>query len=132
MYEHVLGEQMMFAQMLFGHVMRSQVLGRTVSMIGIFGTLRKVVSPDRKDQRPAAPLEQERKQHNLFEAAATYVSASVEEDQARIDEASGWVSPEALSFGINELACRAVIALARERDESPQTVARTLLGLPTD
>jgi hypothetical protein len=40
------------------------------------------------------------------------------------------VSPEALSFGVNELACRAVIALARERDESPGTVARTLLGLP--
>jgi hypothetical protein len=40
------------------------------------------------------------------------------------------VSPEALSFGVNELACRAVIALARERDESPRTVARTLLGLP--
>ncbi|WP_406386010.1 hypothetical protein [Streptomyces sp. NBC_01618] len=102
-------------------------------MIGIFGSLRKVVSPDRKGERPVAPLDQDRrKQHNLFEAAATYVSASVEEDQARIDEASGWVSPEALSFGVSELACRAVIALARERDESPQTVARTLLGLPTD
>ena len=42
-----------------------------------------------------------------------------EDDQDRIDEAAGWVSPEALSFGVNELACRAVIALARERDESP-------------
>ncbi|MFE7357280.1 hypothetical protein ACFU8Q_30070 [Streptomyces sp. NPDC057543] len=102
-------------------------------MIDIFGSLRKVVSPDRKGERPTASLDQDRrKQHNLFEAAATYVSASVEEDQSRIDEASGWVSPEALSFGINELACRAVIALARERDESPQTVARTLLGLPLD
>ncbi len=40
------------------------------------------------------------------------------------------VSPEALSFGVSELACRAVIALARERDESPRAVARTLLGLP--
>lgn len=38
--------------------------------------------------------------------------------------------PEALAFGINELACRAVIALARERSESPQTVARDLLNLP--
>lgn len=46
-----------------------------------------------------------------------------------MDEASGWVSPEALSFGVGELACRAVIALARERDESPETVARALLGL---
>ena len=53
-----------------------------------------------------------------------------EDDQQRIDEAAGWVSPEALSFGVSELACRAVIALARERDESPQTVARSLLGLP--
>jgi hypothetical protein len=68
--------------------------------------------------------------HNLFEAAAAYVSACAEDDQERIDEAAGWVSPEALSFGVNELACRAVIALARERDESPRTVARTLLGLP--
>ncbi|CAL9631704.1 hypothetical protein [Streptomyces sp. Tu 3180] len=68
--------------------------------------------------------------HNLFEAAAAYVSACAEDDQERIDEAAGWVSPEALSFGVNELACRAVIALARERDESPRTVARALLGLP--
>jgi hypothetical protein len=69
--------------------------------------------------------------HNLFEAAAAYVSACAEDDQDRIEEAAGWVSPEALSFGVNELACRAVIALARERDESPGTVARALLGLPT-
>ncbi|MEE1757493.1 hypothetical protein [Streptomyces sp. SP18CS02] len=68
--------------------------------------------------------------HNIFEAAATYVCACAEEDQERIDEASGWVSPEALSFGVNELACRAVIALARERNESPRAVARSLLGLP--
>ncbi|MFE7567290.1 hypothetical protein ACFU76_10040 [Streptomyces sp. NPDC057539] len=69
--------------------------------------------------------------HNIFEAAATYVSACAEDDQRRIDEAVDWVSPEALSFGVSELACRAVIALARERNESPQTVARGLLGLPT-
>ncbi|MEV6419284.1 hypothetical protein [Streptomyces sp. NPDC051662] len=69
--------------------------------------------------------------HNIFEAAATYVSACAEDDQRRIDEATDWVSPEALSFGVSELACRAVIALARERNESPQTVARGLLGLPT-
>ncbi|MEV7288563.1 hypothetical protein AB0O01_29130 [Streptomyces sp. NPDC093252] len=73
---------------------------------------------------------QEARGHNLFEAAAVYVSACAEDDQERIDEAAGWVSPEALSFGVSELACRAVIALARERDESPQTVARDLLGLP--
>ncbi|NEB08781.1 hypothetical protein G3I32_07830 [Streptomyces coelicoflavus] len=68
--------------------------------------------------------------HNLFEAAAAYVSACVDDDQDRIDEAAGRVSPEALSFGVNELACRAVIALARERDEPPRDVARALLGLP--
>ncbi|MFK4067007.1 hypothetical protein [Streptomyces sp. NPDC029674] len=68
--------------------------------------------------------------HNLFEAAAVYVAACAEDDQAEMDEATGWVSPEALSFGVNELACRAVIALARERDESPRAVARSLLGLP--
>ena len=59
-----------------------------------------------------------------------YVAACAEDDEERLVEAAGWVSPEALSFGVNELACRAVIALARERDESPQTVARALLGLP--
>lgn len=74
--------------------------------------------------------DRDRHTHNLFEAAAVYVSACAEDDQDQIDEAAGWVSPEALSFGVNELACRAVIALARERDESPQTVARSLLGLP--
>ncbi|MFI8189452.1 hypothetical protein ACIF8T_11755 [Streptomyces sp. NPDC085946] len=68
--------------------------------------------------------------HNLFEAAAAYVAACAEDDQDAIDEAAGWVSPEALSFGVNELACRAVPALARERDESPRAVARALLGLP--
>ncbi|MFE6409592.1 hypothetical protein ACFVOR_21980 [Streptomyces sp. NPDC057837] len=68
--------------------------------------------------------------HNLFEAAAVYVVATAEDDQERADEAAGWVSPEALSFGVNELACRAVVALARERGAPPGTVARELLGLP--
>ncbi|MEU6772592.1 hypothetical protein [Streptomyces sp. NPDC046759] len=68
--------------------------------------------------------------HNLFEAAAAYVVARAEDDQDRIEEAAAWVSPEALSFGVSELACRAVVALARERDESPAAVARILLGLP--
>ncbi|WP_320784809.1 hypothetical protein [Streptomyces sp. CRN 30] len=68
--------------------------------------------------------------HNLFEAAAAYASAYIEDDQDGMDEAAGWVSPGALSFGVNELACRAVVALARERDESPRRVARALLGLP--
>lgn len=81
--------------------------------------------------RTAADREGGRRGHNLFEAASAYVSACAEDDQERIDEAASWVSPEALSFGVTELACRAVIALARERDESPGTVTRALLGLPT-
>ncbi|MGW8951800.1 hypothetical protein [Streptomyces sp. NPDC055709] len=93
--------------------------------------LRKVRTPQEGGATSAArPAAERPRQHNLFEAAATYVSACAEDDQRGIDEASSWVSPEALSFGVNELACRAVIALARERDESPQSVARSLLGLP--
>ncbi|MFI6937984.1 hypothetical protein ACIBI4_01815 [Streptomyces sp. NPDC050418] len=72
----------------------------------------------------------EQRAHNIFEAAATFVAASIDDDQEKADRAAGWVQPEALSFGVNELACRAVIALARERDESPADVARGLLGLP--
>ncbi|MBT2441871.1 hypothetical protein J7E93_17480 [Streptomyces sp. ISL-36] len=82
-------------------------------------------APDEPRKAPGV-----RRPHNIFEAAATYVVGCVEEDQDQIEEAVTWVQPEALSFGINELACRAVIALARERDESPRTVARSLLGLP--
>ncbi|MFJ8001811.1 hypothetical protein ACIQ7D_32705 [Streptomyces sp. NPDC096310] len=94
----------------------------------MFSRLRRILV---SDGAPASAVNHPRpRQHNLFEAAATYVSACAEDDQQRIDEAAGWVSPEALSFGVNELACRAVIALARERDESPRTVARSLLGLP--
>ncbi|WP_353941055.1 hypothetical protein ABII15_04985 [Streptomyces sp. HUAS MG91] len=71
-----------------------------------------------------------RRTPNLFEAAAAYVAACAEDDQERLDEAASWVDPNALAFGVNELACRALIALARERDESPRVVARSLLGLP--
>ncbi|MEO3975006.1 hypothetical protein [Streptomyces sp. CAU 1734] len=85
----------------------------------------------RPEQAPAgAPVPSRHRQHNLFEAAASYVSGYVEDDQDQMDTASGWVSPEALSFGINELACRAILTLARERDDSPRNVARDLLGLP--
>ncbi|MFC5721533.1 hypothetical protein ACFP1Z_15285 [Streptomyces gamaensis] len=80
-------------------------------------------------RRPSTPPSQGR-QHNLFEAAATYVAACAEGDDDATAEAAHWVSPEALCFGVNELACRAVIALAREHDETPQHVARSLLGLP--
>jgi hypothetical protein len=97
----------------------------------VFNRLRRLRTffAHRPDDTPVArpPV----RQHNIFEAAAVYVSGCAEEDQEQIDEAVTWVSPEALSFGVSELACRAVIALARERDESPQAVARSLLGLPS-
>ncbi|MER6133013.1 hypothetical protein [Streptomyces sp. NPDC001815] len=101
------------------------------------GTLARLwkffARPRPAESQPAGPpakRHSEKRTHNLFEAAAAYVSACAEDDQDGVDEAATWVSPEALSFGVNELACRAVIALARERDESPTAVARTLLGLP--
>ncbi|WP_256106683.1 hypothetical protein [Streptomyces sp. ODS05-4] len=67
---------------------------------------------------------------NLLEAAAVHVAACAGDDRARAAAAEEWVSPEALAFGVRELACRAVLALARERGQDPQTVARELLGLP--
>nr|WSY56752.1 hypothetical protein OG999_45865 [Streptomyces sp. NBC_00886] len=96
----------------------------------MFDRPRKTFARFLTSTRAEARSGPERRPHNLFEAAAVYVSARVEDDQDRIEEATGWVSPEALSFGVSELACRAVVALARERDESPRTVARALLGLP--
>ncbi|MEV7196524.1 hypothetical protein AB0N81_32695 [Streptomyces sp. NPDC093510] len=99
----------------------------------MFDGLRKfwrADKPARDESGPGGDPSGHKRAHNLFEAAAVYVAACAEDDQAEMDRATGWVSPEALSFGVNELACRAVIALARERDESPQDVARTLLGLP--
>ena len=96
----------------------------------MFGRVRKSCARVIDAWRAETDTDRSTRPHNLFEAAAAYVSACAEDDQERIDEAAGWVSPEALSFGVNELACRAVIALARERDESPRTVARALLGLP--
>ncbi|MEU5340703.1 hypothetical protein AB0H18_07665 [Streptomyces sp. NPDC020766] len=104
-------------------------------MSGTLARLWKLFSRPRPIESPEHPppgkRRPEKRTHNLFEAAAAYVSACAEDDQDGIDEAATWVSPEALSFGVNELACRAVIAIARERDESPSAVARTLLGLPT-
>ncbi|MET7983668.1 MULTISPECIES: hypothetical protein [unclassified Streptomyces] len=103
-------------------------------MSGILGRLRSIgrrTTAEPPEGSPRKTIQEERKRtYNLFEAAAVYVAACAEDDQDQIDEAAAWVSPEALSFGVNELACRAVVALARERDESPQAVARTLLGLP--
>ncbi|MEX2982839.1 MULTISPECIES: hypothetical protein [Streptomyces] len=99
----------------------------------MFEKLRRRVEEARQAPAPgpsASPGSGRARQRNLFEAAAVYVAACAENDVEKSAEAARWVSPEALGFGVNELACRAVIALARERDESPQTVARTLLGLP--
>lgn len=93
----------------------------------MFHKLRKRLEEVR---RPAPVPPPANRQRNLFEAAATYVAACAENDLDGSAEAARWVSPEALSFGVNELACRAVIALAREHGESPRTVARALLGLP--
>ncbi|WP_328337121.1 hypothetical protein OG873_37175 [Streptomyces violaceus] len=97
----------------------------------MWGRFRKAGGRVADASRTETRTDGDKRSHNLFEAAAVYVAACAEDDQERADEASGWVSPEALSFGVNELACRAVIALARERGESPRTVARELLGLPT-
>ncbi|GAA3501590.1 hypothetical protein GCM10019016_086970 [Streptomyces prasinosporus] len=96
----------------------------------MWGRVRRIGGRVTDGVRARRGTERAERPHNLFEAAAAYVSARAEDDQERIDEASGWVSPEALSFGVNELACRAVVALARERGESPRTVARALLGIP--
>ncbi|MFG3131572.1 hypothetical protein ACGFZU_28210 [Streptomyces tendae] len=106
-------------------------MGRVVHL---FGRIREAWDRSRTARRTEGSKEGTAgggsRSHNLFEAAAAYVSACVEDDQDRIDEAASRVSPEALSFGVNELACRAVIALARERREPPRDVARALLGLP--
>ncbi|KAB7845558.1 hypothetical protein J7W19_29780 [Streptomyces mobaraensis NBRC 13819 = DSM 40847] len=90
---------------------------------------RRHIRPAGRDGNAPARRPPDR-QHNLFEAAAVYVAACAENDPDRSAEAARWVSPEALSFGVNELACRALVALARERGTSPQHVARSLLGLP--
>ncbi|MEU0005905.1 hypothetical protein ABZ079_16930 [Streptomyces sp. NPDC006314] len=96
----------------------------------MFDMIRKFAAALRvsKGAQPAGA--RERRAHNLFDAAAVYVVARAEDDEDRGEEAAAWVSPEALAFGVSELACRAVVALARERGESPAAVARDLLGLP--
>ncbi len=101
-------------------------------MVGVFGRLRKFRAGRPGTRRTEGGTGRDKGAHNLFEAAAVYVSASAEDDRDRMDEAAQWVSPEALSFGVGELARRAVLALARERGVPPQAVARALLGLPAD
>lgn len=99
-------------------------------VVRLFGRIRENRRRSRTVRRTGGNGGGEPRAHNLFDAAAAYVAAAAENDQEGIDEAAGWVSPEALSFGVNELACRAVIALARARGASPREVARDLLGLP--
>ncbi|MER5309292.1 hypothetical protein ABT034_16060 [Streptomyces sp. NPDC002773] len=92
--------------------------------------LRRLLPSARRAPAPAAATPPRPRQgHNLFEAAADYVAACAEDDAARAEEAAGRVSPGMLSFGVNELACRALLTLARERGETPSAVARSLLGL---
>jgi hypothetical protein len=99
-------------------------------VVPVFDTIRAYAARLRTTTRAQPTGARVKRAHNLFEAAAVYVAARVEDDQDGVEEAAAWVSPEALSFGVSELACRAVVALARERDESPGAVARDLLGLP--
>ncbi|MGW1597657.1 hypothetical protein [Streptomyces sp. NPDC002343] len=98
----------------------------------MFDAIRRYTGRFRVPTQPRPADVPQKRAHNLFEAAAVYVAARVEDDEDRAEEAAAWVSPEALSFGVSELACRAVVALARERDESPGAVARDLLGLPAN
>ncbi|GGR82531.1 MULTISPECIES: hypothetical protein [Streptomyces] len=98
----------------------------------MFDAIRRYVGGFRAPTQARPAGAREKGAHNLFEAAAVHVAARAEGDEERLEEAAAWVSPEALSFGVSELACRAVVALARERGESPGAVARDLLGLPAD
>lgn len=112
------------------------MIGRQGKVIRLLGRIREAWDRSRAARRTDATTGTETgageraRSRNLFEVTAAYVSAGVDDDRDRMDEAADRVSPEALSFGVNELACRAVIALARERDESPRDVVRALLGLP--
>ncbi|MFF9392313.1 hypothetical protein [Streptomyces griseoluteus] len=98
----------------------------------MFDMIRKYVARLGPSSHGEASTEPKPRGHNLFEAAAAYVAARARDDQDGVDEVSSWVSPEALSFGVGELASRAVVALARERSTTPRAVARDLLGLPAD
>jgi hypothetical protein len=97
----------------------------------VLAKLRTVLARLTRPAKPAsaAPGPKPRT-HNLFDAAAAYVAASATDDEDAMDEAASWVSPEALSFGVTELACRAVLTLSRERGVDPDVMARGLLGLP--
>lgn len=96
--------------------------------------LRRITAGRRPGKPPRPPVAETSRrasrERNLFEAAAAHVAASVEGDEAGIDSAAARVTPEALMFGIGELARRAVVVLAQERGVPPRAVARALLGLP--
>ncbi len=101
-------------------------------MARIAERMRKLLPSARRASGSEAappPARSGRQGRNLFEAAAVYVAACAENDQDRMDEAVTWVDPGQLTFGVNELACRAVLTLARERNQTPETVARSLLGV---
>ncbi|MYZ06301.1 hypothetical protein GT028_02795 [Streptomyces sp. SID2999] len=98
----------------------------------MFGMIRKYAARLGTSPRGETRSGPKPRERNLFEAAAAYVTARARDDQDGVEEASSWVSPEALSFGVGELASRAVVALARERSTTPRAVARDLLGLPAD
>lgn len=106
------------------------------AMADFFRGLRGLFAVDRSDALSRGPSAEQpaprgaKGRHNLFEAAAVHVAACAENDEERAMEAAQWVSPEALAFGTSELACRAVIALARQRRQSPHVIARELLNLP--
>jgi hypothetical protein len=70
------------------------------------------------------------RERNLFDAAAAYVTACIADDQDLIDNAARRVAPDALMFGVTELAQRAVLILPRQRGVDPGQMARALLGLP--
>lgn len=68
----------------------------------MFDKLRRLFVSNRNAPpvtEPAASPRSWSRQHNLFEAAATYVSATADDDQDRMDEASGWVSPKRCPSG---------------------------------
>jgi len=96
-------------------------------LTGLRTVLARLIRPATPAPAAAGPRP---RTHNLFDAAAAYVAASATGDEDAMDEAASWVSPEALSFGVNELACRAVLTLSREHGADPDVVARELLGLP--
>ncbi|GAA2473715.1 hypothetical protein GCM10010406_07030 [Streptomyces thermolineatus] len=97
------------------------VINRLTERLG--RAIRGDVPPE--PARPGAPS----RQHNLFEAAAAYVAASAAGDDEAMASAESRVQPDALMFGVTELARRSLVALAHEHGTTPDLMARSLLGL---